>query len=393
MIDSAAIFPVMPRGAAELIPFLGSIQNFTFASGTPYNDLEYSLFATDFIKGETAGYDVFCPIDTADEFPGANTVKLVLCVSNVLTNDIYQAAQGDRVILGTERIEHPFFLRGPDGIDNDYAVIRHFDYEYGHIQLRGEPSDYSLIYCTIADGCATEGWYLFCTKDKCIDLIAFITPCWDVDSVTPSQDTTLLCNSDNLLDLYNPDQFRYAGPISPLPVIPHGITQFGSPGKDIVHGIAVDRTGNIYSYGAGKLVIGGWFRPPDNPPKGADGFVTLYGNLDQEAPSILAVQQISSPGFRADWVLDNTADSDGNIYAVGYTTGNLTDNQKGEGDMYAVKFDSALANSVFAQWGTESPICFANRKLTPITIFTRSVIPMGIIRRRNIRERIRVPPD
>jgi hypothetical protein len=104
--------------------------------------------------------------------------------------------------------------------------------------------------------------------------------------------------------------------------------------------------------GVGKLIIGGWFRPPGNPPKGADGFVSLYGDLDQASPRILAVHQMSSPGFKADWVLDNCADSEGNIYAVGYTTGDLDGKQQGEGDMVVIKLDPNLSNPRYVQWGT-----------------------------------------
>ncbi len=36
---------------------------------------------------------------------------------------------------------------------------------------------------------------------------------------------------------------------------------------------------------------------------------------------------LTSPGQEADWILDNVADSEGNIYVAGYTTGNLDGKQ------------------------------------------------------------------
>ncbi|MGB3181224.1 MAG: hypothetical protein WBB45_07520, partial [Cyclobacteriaceae bacterium] len=50
LIDSAATFPPMPRGTADMIPF---VQGFpTFASGAPFNDLDFTLLDTDYMDGE-----------------------------------------------------------------------------------------------------------------------------------------------------------------------------------------------------------------------------------------------------------------------------------------------------------------------------------------------------
>jgi hypothetical protein len=115
--------------------------------------------------------------------------------------------------------------------------------------------------------------------------------------------------------------------------------------------------------GAGKLVVGGWFR--GSMGRGADGFVALYGGLHQAMPTRVATQVISSPGFKADWVFDNVADAHGRIYAVGYTTGDLGGPQRGEGDMYVVRFDPDLSNPVFAQWGTSRSDMFRKVAIGP----------------------------
>ena len=54
----ATQFPAMPRGTAGLIPFVGGLP--TFSSGTPFNDLLYTLIDPDYIDGENGGYDTSC---------------------------------------------------------------------------------------------------------------------------------------------------------------------------------------------------------------------------------------------------------------------------------------------------------------------------------------------
>jgi hypothetical protein len=144
LLTAASAFPAMPRETVELFPFVNGIP--TFSSGTPFNDIEYTIFDTDYMEGETHGYDVFMPADPGDAFPGANRVKIVRCVSNLDLDVSYGGSKGDRIILGLDEVAVPFFLRGPDGIDNDYAVIQNFYYNTGHIQLKGQPADYRLEY-------------------------------------------------------------------------------------------------------------------------------------------------------------------------------------------------------------------------------------------------------
>jgi hypothetical protein len=519
LLDSAAAFPPMPRGTADLIFFTEGAP--TFASGAPFNDLDFTLLDTDYMDGENSGFDVFLPVDPSEEYPGSDKVKYIRCILNTDLNEAYGSAQGDRVILGTHENSHPFFLRGEDGVDNDYAVIQHLDFEVGSIQLKGSAEDYDLIYCTPEEGCQTEGWYLFYTANDEIDLIAFIYPCWDIEpsvSGNPPNNENPICNSDSLLNLENTGQFTFAQPLETSIAIEEGIGQYGTPGKEVVGGMTVDGEGNAYLFGStdgssdagtgnklfilkvnpsggeewiseipteegtmikdgitdgeflflcgrtlgslpgftnqgrwdgiilkidletgeivdsdqwgnegidgygnielddaghfyvsaqgspegvggtddvylvakydksdlsliwrelnppeasgfiasaeawggltyvpgvspgdGNLVAGGWYFSNT----GANAFVSVYEELNEESPIRTANEIISAPGIRADWVLDNAVDSQGNIYAAGFTTGNLGSPPAGEGDAFLVKYGPGLTEPEYVQFGTE----------------------------------------
>lgn len=518
--DSAATFPPMPRGTTDLIPFTTGLP--TFASGAPFDDLEFTIFDTDYMDGENSGGDVFMPVDPSDIFPGSNKVKLIRCILNTDLDFGYQSGKADRVILGTSEIPNPFFLRGAYGKDNDYCVILHLDFRYGYIQLRGQPSDYRLIYCTTAEGCQTTGWYLFYTANNNIDLIAFIYPCWNIEpsvSGNPPNKPNPICNSDSTLSLTNPNHFKYAQPISTAPSIPQAISQFGSNGKEVVGGMTMDNQGNTYFFGLtdgnldgqtdneneifvnkispsgqqlwvtelpmkegtllkagitdnshiyvagrtlgnlpgftnagrwdgillklnlsdgqivatnqwgnagidgygnitqdnagnifvsaqgspsgpattddvylvakhqksnlqnvwralnppnasgfiasseawggltyvpsgtpgqGRLIVGGWYFSN----LGANAFVSVYENLHTSSPTRPHSIVINTPGARADWVLDNKVDNQGNIYIAGFTTGNLQGTHIGEGDAFIIKYSPQLTNPIIKQLGT-----------------------------------------
>ncbi|MFN5346701.1 MAG: T9SS type A sorting domain-containing protein [Bacteroidota bacterium] len=518
--DSAATFPPMPRVTSDLIPFTIGLP--TFASGAPFDDLEFTIFDTDYMDGENSGGDVFMPVDPSDILPGSNKVKLIRCILNTDLDFGYQSGKADRVILGTSEIPNPFFLRGTDGIDNDYCVIQHLDFRYGYIQLKGQPSDYRLIYCTTAEGCQTTGWYLFYTANNNIDLIAFIYPCWDIEpsvSGNPPNNPNPICNSDSILSLTNTNHFKYAQPISTAPSIPQSISQFGSNGKEVVGGMTMDNQGNTYFFGltdgnldgqsdseneifvnkispsgqqlwvtelpmnegtllkagitdnshiyvagrtlgnlpgftnagrwdgillklnlsdgqivatnqwgnagidgygnitqddAGNIFVSAQGSPSGpattddvylvakhqksnlqnvwralNPPNatgfiasaeawggltyvpsstpgvgrliaagwyfsnlGANAFVSVYENLHTSTPTRPHSIVINTPGARADWVLDNKVDNQGNIYVAGFTTGNLQGTHIGEGDAFIIKYSPQLTNPIIKQLGT-----------------------------------------
>ncbi len=250
LLDAAIQFPAMPKSTTDLSRLLGKFS--TFASGTPFNDLEFTIYDTDYMDGENSGGDTFMPVDPSDNFPGANKIKLIRCVLNTDLNENYGSGNVDRIILGTNEISKPFFLKGEDGIDNDYLVILHFDYENGLIQLKGQAQDYKLEYFTIANGVKTEGWYLFYVANNSLDLISFIFPCSVIEpaiSGNPPNNANPLCNTNSLLALDNTTQFKFATAINTNIVNTKGIAQFGSNGKEIIGGITVDSQQNSYLFG------------------------------------------------------------------------------------------------------------------------------------------------
>ena len=515
VLNYVKTFPAMPRDVAGLVPFINGPDELTFASGTPYNDLVYTAFETGYMDGETDGFDVFYPIDPARATPGADAVRYVRTTGNVDLDVTYSGPAGDRILLGTAADTAPYFRRGANGVDDDWLTIQNFDYRHGRIELPGAPSDYELVYCSEADGCATTGYYLVYTAAAAFDLIAFVFACDDVGlpvSGNPPRNPRALCNADGALSLDNPTQFAFvqAGGGGSSPVLPQGLRQFGTAGKEIVGGIEADAEGNVYSYGssdaslatgawidhgiwvsrtnadgsagwttelpirdgsllfdaahddtylylagrtlgalpgfqnagrwdaillklrlddgsivasdqwgnsnldgygsivlddagalyvtgagsppgqsstdpdhllakhrtsdlgnvwrvldapdaqqvfvseawggasyhpgaapgAGTLAVGGWYMSVG----GSNAFASLWRDLDAAEPTRVAATTLASAGAEADWFLDSAFDSLGNVYYVGYTTGDLDGANAGEGDAFVVKYDAQLAN-------------------------------------------------
>jgi hypothetical protein len=535
--QAAAKFPAMPKEVSALVALRGPGSG-TFSSGLPLNDLEYTLFDTDYTDGETNGFDTFMPVDPSTPAPGDGLIKIINTTGNVGLDSSYSGQRGDRIILGTAEIPAPFFARGADDIDNDYAVITSFDFTHGHVQLRGTAADYGLVRCTRADGCATDGWYVFHTAQAQPDLIAFIFPCDDLPLTAGGnqpQASQVMCNANKALSLADPAQFRFAQPVSTAAVLP-AQAQHGTSGKDIVAGVAVDAAGNRYLVGAtdgtfnnapradnrvfvlrvnvdgsrgwafelplsngsllfdvttdaehvfavgrtlsavpgfssagrwdaiilklrlsdgaligssqwgnggldgygnvtlddaghlyvsgagspagstgtdpyhvvakyntsnlsnvwrqvvqpeytegrviasaeawggltyvksaapgqGRLVAGGWFMGSGSGGVSAQAFLEVWTDLHLVAPRRVASTVIASQGVQADWVLDNAVDADGNIYAVGYTSGNLQGGARGQGDAYIVRFDADLKNPVFRQVGSDKADAFRRMRM------------------------------
>jgi hypothetical protein len=345
LLEAAQAFPPMPREAADLLgPFVPPA-DFTFASGTPFNDLEYTLFDTSYIEGETGGFDTFMPADPEAPFPGTGTVKLVRGVNNLDLEAAYSGPPGDRVILGTADVPVPFFLKGPDGVDDDYGVIQNYDYTHGFIQLHGTADDYGLIYATEAEGVATEGHYLFYTGGGDIDLVAFVWPCDELGlpvSGNPPQNDQLLCDDDGRIALDDGVNFRFAPTYPSAPTLPEALAQFGTPGKEIVGGVTADAAGNAYVFGASSGSVGG----------------TL-----EDAEHSVFVTQFDAGGGRGwtfeleatDGTLLFDAAADGaHLYAVGRTLGALPGFENaGRWDGIVLKLDLATGALVDAdQYGT-----------------------------------------
>lgn len=110
-------------------------------------------------------------------------------------------------------------------------------------------------------------------------------------------------------------------------------------------------------------MTGGWLMRGTPTSINANGFMELWSDLDQAEPRRLASATIASAGDKADWVLDNAVDSAGNIYAVGYTTGDLQGTHRGDGDAFIVRFDASLQNPVFRQVGTPQSDSFRRMRI------------------------------
>ncbi len=337
----AAKFPRMPKELVELIALRGP-SSATFSSGLPLNDLEYTLFDTDYIDGETNGYDTFMPVDPSQPVPGADQIKIVNTTGNVNLDTTYGGQRGDRIILGTAEIASPFFMRGGDGLDNDYAVITSFDYRFGHIQLRGTASDYGLVRCTLAEGCATDGFYLFHTAGSQPDLVAFIFKCDDLPGTAGGnqpQTTKGLCNTNETLSLSDSAQFKFATPLSNAVAV-SGQAQFGTNGKEIVGGTTADAAGNQYIVGQ----TDGSF----NGGAAADNRVFAARiNADGSRGWVYELPLVNGSLF-----FDATTDNE-HLYAVGRTLGALPGKTNaGRWDAIILKLrlsDGALVAS--SQWG------------------------------------------
>ena len=343
LLELAAGFPEMPRGAADLLSYVDSPTDLTFGSGTPFNDLVYTAFDVAYMDGETDGYDTFYPVDPSREHPGADRVVYVKTTSNVDLDATYSGPAGDRIILGTHDRETPFFLRGDDGDDDDWVAIQNFDYSAGAIELAGRRADYRLVYCTEADGCATDGYYLFYVGTDEPDLIAFVFECDDVglpvSGATP-RDSTVLCNGDGVLSLDDPVQFRFVGARTEVAPIEGAVAQFGTAGKEIVGGIAADALGNVYAYGLTDADFA------TGETLGNSLFVTR-----------------TNPGGRQAWttqvpisdgslIFDAVADDD-YLYCAGRTLGALPGfTNAGRWDAFLLKLDLATGEIVASdQWG------------------------------------------
>ncbi len=342
----AATFPAMPKDIGELVAQRGSTAG-TFSSGLPFNDLEYTVFDTDYIDGETNGYDTFMPVDPSLAVPGADRINVITTTGNVRLDTTYGGQRGDRIILGTAEHISPFFLRGSDGVDNDYAVITSFDYSFGHIQLKGAAADYGLIRFGAAENCKTEGWYLFHTAGAQPDLVAFIFRCDALPPLAGSSNDTpqsskALCNATETLSLTDANQFRFAASVSSTVAVPNGQVQFGTSGKEVVGGITTDAAGNQYVVGL------------------TDGSFTGGATADNRV-FVARINADRTRGWTYELALPNgsllwdAVTDDEFIYAVGRTLGavpGFTSAGRWDGIILKIRLaDGTLATS--HQWGNE----------------------------------------
>ena len=339
LLEAARSFPAMPREPADLFGAFVPPADYTFASGTPYNDLEYTVFSTSYVDGETDGYDVFLPVAPADALPGTGAVHLIRGTSNLDLATGYAGPTGARIILGDDQ---PFFLQGPDGVDDDYAVVQNVDFRAPFLELSGQEGDYRLLYAAASDGVQTEGHYLFYTAGGTPDLVAFVWPCdrpgLAVSGAEP-RDPDALCNAAQRLSLTEGVHVRYARPLDSAPMLPEGRAQVGSAGKEIVGGVAADATGNVYVLGAS-----------DGPIEGSPGENVAF--VAQVRPDGSRGWTTTVPARDGTLLFDAAADAQ-HLYVGGRTLGALPGfTNQGRWDAILLKLDLATGAVVAAdQYG------------------------------------------
>ena len=118
--------------------------------------------------------------------------------------------------------------------------------------------------------------------------------------------------------------------------------QLGSSGRDSANGIAIDSSGNLYVAG---ITYGGldW-----NTNSGAnDLFVVKYNSSGTKQWT----EQLGTPSSDAANAV--ATDSSGNVYVAGVTYGVLGDQNKGNSDLFVVKYNSSGTKQWTEQNGTD----------------------------------------
>ena len=119
------------------------------------------------------------------------------------------------------------------------------------------------------------------------------------------------------------------------------VQQFGTPAPDMCSAITGDNMGNIF-------VAGSTFGELRSVSKGfMDGFTGQF----TENGSLVKFTQFGSEGF--DITTSIILDNEKNIYIGGSTSGNLSGEQKGEGDCFVLKFNPGGELLWKDQFGTE----------------------------------------
>ncbi|BAZ08805.1 hemolysin-type calcium-binding region [Calothrix sp. NIES-4071] len=121
------------------------------------------------------------------------------------------------------------------------------------------------------------------------------------------------------------------------------IKQFGTPALDDNWGVATDKDGNIFAGGNTKGNFGG-----KNAGSAAEYDAWLL-KLDKDGNQQW-VKQFGSPNY--DFLWDVKTDSIGNIYATGWTLGDLAGKNAGSFDVWLAKYDTNGNQQWINQFGT-----------------------------------------
>jgi hypothetical protein len=108
--------------------------------------------------------------------------------------------------------------------------------------------------------------------------------------------------------------------------------QLGTSSDDVSYGVSADSLGNVYIAGSTKGSLGGVNSGREETP---DAFVSKYDS----AGNLLWTEQLGTRGF--DTSRGVSADSLGNVYISGHTSGTLGGASAGSTDAFVSKYDDA----------------------------------------------------
>jgi hypothetical protein len=195
-----------------------------------------------------------------------------------------------------------------------YAVITDFQPELDTIRLHGTEEDYFL-----AEDEGTTSLFLHQPGTN-PDLIAIISNASDLS--------------------LGASYFDFAANTPPAIAI-EGIKQLGTPGVEEINGVAVAPDGGIYLAGYSSGSLGG------TNLGSSDGWLGRYDDQNNQLWS----RQIGTEDWDGIW--DLATDSQGNLYVVGTTRGDLAASNSGiRFDTWVSKYDSS-GNQLWVQQYTE----------------------------------------
>ncbi len=269
-------------------------------AGTPGSDMFPFLSAepSEYIWGRN-GNDLLLGFD-----PGAAPSDLFSV--DELAGDLQRGASAtsgsDIFILGDWHQPYYDDLSTEDFGLSQYAIISDFQPQLDTIKLHGTQADYFLDE-------SGETTALFLHQPGANpDLIAILS---DVSGLTLSA-----------------EYFDFEGNTSPSIAIP-GIGQVGTPGVDEITGVAIAPNGGIYlgGYSSGSL---------EATNQGSSD--AWFGSYNSQGNQLWS-SQIGTEDWDGIWDLDT--DSQGNLYLVGTTRGNLAATNPGiRSDVLVSKYDS-----------------------------------------------------
>lgn len=278
--------------------------------GTPGSDIFPFLSAepSEYIWGRN-GNDVLIGFD-----PGAEPSDLFSV--DELAGDEQLINHGrDSFILGDWRKPYYDDVSTQDFGLSQYAVISDFQPQLDTIRLYGTEEDYFLEETE-----DTTSLFLHQPETN-PDLIAILS---DISGLS-----------------LNDDYFDFVGN-TPPPIATEGIGQLGTPGVDEITSVAIAPNDGVYLAGYSSGSLGGTNRGSN------DGWISRYDNQN----NLLWSRQIGTQDWDGIW--DIATDSEGNLYSVGTTRGNLAASNPGiRFDVWVSKYDRS-GNQLWVRQLTET---------------------------------------